>query len=82
MLEMQGAEIIKLNIGGHMFVTTSQTLLGKGQNYFTTLLDNRFAPLKDGEAYFIDRDGQYFTPLLEYLRTGELHIPGNLSGFD
>lgn len=77
---MQGTGIIKLNIGGHLFITTSQTLLGKGQNYFTTLLDNRFAPLKDGDSYFIDRDGQYFAPLLEFLRTGELNIPASVPG--
>lgn len=30
-------------------------------------------------AYFIDRSGELFAPILEYLRTGELHIPENMS---
>jgi hypothetical protein len=29
-------------------------------------------------AYFIDREGKYFAPILEYLRTGEVHLPKDM----
>ena len=29
--------------------------------------------------YFIDRNGKYFEPILDYLRTGVLYIPSNMS---
>lgn len=37
--------------------------------------------LRDSEAnasegeYFIDRDGEFFAPILTYLRSGELRVP-------
>lgn len=44
---------------------------GAGENYFTAILSGQFATLKDGSgAIFIDRDGQYFAPILTFLRTG------------
>lgn len=75
-LNMENEEkIIYLNIGGYKYVTTRQTLLQGGKlNYFTALLSNKFALTLDKEGnVFIDRDGKYFEPILEYLRTGELH---------
>lgn len=69
-------EIIKLNIGGFGYTTTRTTLLGKGrggETFFTALLSGRFhAPRDQHGAYFIDRDGQYFAPILTYLRTGKI----------
>mmetsp|Transcript_15613 Transcript_15613/g.17352 ORF Transcript_15613/g.17352 Transcript_15613/m.17352 type:complete len:357 (+) Transcript_15613:12-1082(+) len=65
-------QIVKLNIGGVKFVTTSSTLTKSGQNFFTSLLSGRFSPLKDEEGYiFIDRNGKYFSPLLDFLRTSK-----------
>jgi hypothetical protein len=29
-------------------------------------------------AYFIDREGKYFAPILEYLRTGEVFLPKDM----
>ena len=38
------------------------------------------SPIRDDTgAYFIDRNGKHFEPLLEYLRTGVLEIPATLS---
>jgi len=51
-----------------------------GKNYFSSLLGEDFGTKLDEKGeYFIDRDGQYFQPILEYLRTGELNIPQDLS---
>jgi hypothetical protein len=32
----------------------------------------------DGDQYFIDRNGDYFVPLLDYLHTGHWHVPQHL----
>jgi len=72
--------IIKLNVGGILYVTTTTTLFSQGASYFTGLLSGNFATTKDENgAYFIDRKGEYFNPLLEYMRTGELEIPPGMS---
>jgi hypothetical protein len=72
--------IIKLNIGGCKYETTKETLCCKGENYFSALLGGRIPTTHDENGYiFIDRDGQYFQPLLEWLRTGDLSIPPGMS---
>ncbi|PRP77791.1 hypothetical protein PROFUN_07733 [Planoprotostelium fungivorum] len=74
--------VVELNIGGFKYTTTRSTLEGPlGQSsYFTALLSGRYNGTKDRKgAFFIDRDGQYFGPILEYLRTGQLNIPHHLS---
>jgi hypothetical protein len=66
--------------GGVKYETTVGTLVSRGDNFFTTLFSHKFATLKDEEGYyFIDRDGEYFKPLLSYLRTGELRVPTGMS---
>lgn len=74
-------QLIKLNIGGFKY-TTSHSTLCSVSNFFSNLIGNpqHFKPVLDEEgAYFIDRDGKYFEPILEYLRTSELNIPSHLS---
>lgn len=68
--------IVRLNIGGYKYATTRATLLSVPSSYFEALLEERVPTPKDEKgAYFIDRDGQYFPPILTYLRTKELHVP-------
>jgi len=72
------ARIIKLNIGGHKFCTTYQTLTKEPATFFTSLLNGAISSTKDeDDAYFIDRDGQFFAPILTWLRTNEISIPLN-----
>jgi hypothetical protein len=65
------ASIIKLNIGGVKFQTTLETILSKGDNFISSLvLSDKIPVSTDSDGYiFIDRDGRYFTPILEYLRS-------------
>lgn len=79
-MEKKEEKIVYLNIGGCKYVTTRQTLLNTvTTNYFTALFANNFAITRDKEGYiFIDRDGKYFEPILEYLRTGEWHCTEDL----
>ena len=39
--------LVKLNIGGHLFTTTSSTLLNAGDSYFSSMLSGRIPTTKD-----------------------------------
>jgi hypothetical protein len=73
--------IVYLNIGGYKYTTKKSTLCDCGKpNYFTSLLDGLFPITRDSKGYiFIDRPGKYFEPILEYLLTGDINIPSELS---
>ena len=74
--------IIKLNVGGKRFLTRYRTLIQSDSqdNFFKALLSGRFPIEKDEKDYiFIDRNGKYFEPLLDFLRSGELNCPSELS---
>jgi hypothetical protein len=72
--------IIGLNIGGHIFKTTKSTICSSTEpSFFSKLISEGIPSIKDdADNYFIDRDGQYFAPILEFLRTGQLCIPKKL----
>lgn len=79
---MDKSNIIKINVGGTHFSTTSGTLFGhnlppnhRHNNHFTGLLSGKTPSIKDENgAYFVDRDPTYFPAILEYLRTGSVNI--------
>ncbi|KAI1893356.1 hypothetical protein AGOR_G00122880, partial [Albula goreensis] len=67
-------EIIHLNVGGKRFSTSRQTLTWVPDSFFSSLLSGRISTLKDETgAIFIDRDPSLFAPILNFLRTKELH---------
>lgn len=73
-------QIVKLNIGGYKYETTVNTLTSGNPNFFSSLLLNDIPSFQDENGYyFIDRDGKYFEPILEFLRTGEMNCPPQLS---
>jgi hypothetical protein len=56
----QQHQLIGLNIGGTKFLTTRETLLKNGENFFSSLLAGRIPTAKDKHGnYFIDRNGKY-----------------------
>ncbi|KAM3875065.1 SH3KBP1-binding protein 1 [Diretmus argenteus] len=68
------AEIIHLNVGGKRFSTSRQTLTWVPDSFFSSLLSGRISTQKDETgAIFIDRDPSLFAPILNFLRTKELH---------
>ena len=86
--------LIHLNVGGKLFTTAKSTLLNSSGNssFFHGILvrlplfrllsykEGKFGWAKDNNgAYFIDRDGNYFEIILNYLRTGQLYMPRTIS---
>eukprot|EP01122_Echinamoeba_exundans_P001757 TRINITY_DN11753_c0_g1_i1.p1 TRINITY_DN11753_c0_g1~~TRINITY_DN11753_c0_g1_i1.p1 ORF type:complete len:263 (-),score=60.98 TRINITY_DN11753_c0_g1_i1:78-866(-) len=68
--------IVKLNVGGQIFTTSKSTLL-KGTSsegsFFSSMLSGRFSVETDESGnFFIDRSGEKFKHILEFLRTGAL----------
>ena len=77
--QVSSTSILKLNIGGHKFETTKSTLTNVSI-FFSSLLSGRYPTLKDENgAYFIDRNGEYFGPILYYMRTRHLIVPPSMN---
>ncbi|KAL1374347.1 hypothetical protein pipiens_018128 [Culex pipiens pipiens] len=75
---------VSLNVGGKVFTTTLSTLLNKEPGSMLARMfaqEDAMCPSdKDAEgAYLIDRSSQYFEPILNYLRHGQLIFDGHLS---
>jgi hypothetical protein len=62
---------IELTIGGYRFETSVQTLRRMPHTFFDAYFCGRYAQdvLNDG-SIFIDRDGEHFGHVLEYMREG------------
>ena len=76
--ETQAREIIKLNIGGTIFVTTFGTLTKKSK-YFSALLTTPMQVDRDSEGnIFIDREGRLFDPILYFMRQGVWRVSPDL----
>ncbi|KAH3745618.1 K+ channel tetramerization subfamily protein [Pelomyxa schiedti] len=70
------SDIVRLNVGGRLFVTSVATLTCRGSSFFTGLLSGRMPSVRDESgAYFIDRSADCFAPILEFMRTGKLRLP-------
>ena len=67
---------VKLNVGGHLFTTSLQTLTKDPNSMLAAMFSGKFEmkPSEDG-TFFIDRDGTHFRFILNYLRNGELILP-------
>jgi vacuolar-type H+-ATPase subunit H len=60
---------ILLNVGGHRFETSRQTLTSVPNTYLESMFSGRFQPSPDADGtYFIDRDGTHFSLVLNFLR--------------
>ena len=60
---------ICLDVGGHKFTTSRQTLTSVPDTYLSAMFSGRFALAPDADSsYFIDRDGKHFGHVLNFLR--------------
>ena len=62
---------IKLNVGGHVFMTSTITLKKDPESMLAAMFSGRHAlKQEDDGSYFLDRDGTHFRYILNYLRDG------------
>jgi hypothetical protein len=60
---------IKLDVGGHTFTTSLQTLTSVPDTYLESCFSGRFPLAPDADdRFFIDRNGDHFRHILSYLR--------------
>jgi hypothetical protein len=66
---------VELNIGGRRFETSVQTLRRVPHTFFDAYFSGRYAQdvCADG-SIFVDRDGEHFDHVLEYMRDGLLSL--------
>ena len=70
--------VVKLNVGGHQFMTSTVTLTRDPESMLAAMFSGRHhLRLTPDGAVFIDRDGTHFRWILNFLRDGALH-PGTL----
>ncbi|KAH3743188.1 K+ channel tetramerization subfamily protein [Pelomyxa schiedti] len=73
---VDGEEVVTLDVGGRRHVTCKSTLLSVPNTMLATMFSGRFAPCRrDDGSYFIDRDGDLFCFILEYLRNKKIALP-------
>lgn len=67
--------IIELNVGGTPYITTRETVCRITGTMLESMFNGTHASTKLGSAYFIDRDGEIFRHILQYLRDGDAWNP-------
>ncbi len=72
--------IVKLNVGGTLFTTSTATLTSCPDTMLGAMFSGRHALPKDEEtgAHFIDRDGTHFREILNFLRAPTVYKIGPL----
>lgn len=67
-------------MGGHFFTTRIATLVSDNDSMLSSMFSGRFKlEVDDKGRYFIDRDGQYFGHILNYLRDPSLLPPSSVA---
>lgn len=67
---------VKLNVGGSLFYTTLGTLTKRYDSMLRAMFSGRMEVLTDSEGWvLIDRSGQHFGAILNYLRDGSIPLP-------
>lgn len=71
----ESRHVVGVNVGGQVFVSTVETLTKERGSMLEILFSGRFPVERDsGGNVFIDRDGHRFRHVLNYLRSGTLHV--------
>ncbi|XP_072018419.1 BTB/POZ domain-containing protein KCTD21-like [Amphiura filiformis] len=77
------ADIITLNVGGHIYTTTKTTLTSYPDSMLECMFSGKLPSAVDKQGnYFIDRDGTVFRHVLNFLRTSRLVLPMNFTEYE
>ena len=72
---MYTEDIVDLNIGGtHLLTTTKSTLTSVKDSSLAAMFSGRHKLTMHNGRVFIDRDGDAFTCLISFLRTGRVPL--------
>ncbi len=71
-------EVVELNVGGRVFVTTRSTLCKHSSSMLAAMISGDMQPAQQDKQgrFFIDRNGDHFAVILAYLRHEPLQLPG------
>lgn len=73
---------ISFNVGGIKYLTTLSTLREEPENLLLEMLSGKFLVTKHKNAIFLDRDGESFRYVLDYLRNTEAWVPPSKADLD
>ncbi|KAH3843266.1 hypothetical protein DPMN_116778 [Dreissena polymorpha] len=73
-------DIVNLNVGGKTFLTTKATLISVPDTRLSILSKNSKEYVPELGVYFFDRNPDTFNFVLDFYRTGELHLPKHVCG--
>ncbi|XP_061180352.1 potassium channel regulatory protein-like [Saccostrea echinata] len=80
---MEESEILRLNVGGHIYTTTRSTLVKYPDSMLGVMFKGDIPSKMDQDGnYFIDRDGQMFRYILNFCRSGKLCLPQHFTDYD
>lgn len=66
--------ILRINVGGSVFMTKLGTLRKRGVGKLSKISLDDLAFINNKGEFFFDRDPNFFSYVIQYYRTGELHI--------
>jgi hypothetical protein len=75
MADQMSDAIIRLDVGGVHYTTTKSTLCRIPSSMLETMFNGSMDSQKVDGRYFIDRNGQLFQHILDYLRDGDAWTP-------
>lgn len=82
-MKMSESQIIKLNVGGEIYTTTRSTLCKYPNSMLGAMFNGSMSPsLDENGCFFIDRDGELFKYILNYLRSSRLSLPQGFKDLD
>ena len=80
---MMGEQIVRLNVGGVYYMTTKATLSRYPESMLGAMFNGSLPNNTDENGcYFIDRDGDLFRHVLNFLRSSQLALPSDFKHLD
>ena len=75
---------VQIDVGGCSYTSCLETLTKHGESRLGKLFNGSLSIVRDNksQSYFIDRDGNSFRFVLNYLRTGKLILPDHFDEYE